>query len=108
MRCHTPDLKSHENDEILIRVYWASIWGTGTFASTGKFKDRFRHLRILGHELSGVMEAVGRKVDHEKRRDPITMGPIIYATGARCASMVREQGLQRSQALWHRQRRGLV
>jgi L-gulonate 5-dehydrogenase len=65
-------------DQVLIRVRWASICGTDMHIYLGEFKDRVKYPRILCHEFSGDVAAVGPKVTAFKPGDRVVADPIIW------------------------------
>jgi len=67
-----------KDDQVLIRVHWASICGTDLHIYLGEFKPRVTYPRILGHEFSGVVESVGENVLHLKEGDRVVVDPIIW------------------------------
>jgi 2-desacetyl-2-hydroxyethyl bacteriochlorophyllide A dehydrogenase len=67
-----------KDDQVLIRVHWAGICGTDLHIYLGEFKHRVTYPRIPGHELSGVVESVGKNVSHFKRGDKVVVDPIIW------------------------------
>jgi threonine dehydrogenase-like Zn-dependent dehydrogenase len=67
-----------ENDQVLVRVHWASICGTDLHIYLGEFKPRVTYPRILGHEFSGILESVGKDVSHLKEGDKVVVDPIIW------------------------------
>jgi len=66
------------DDQVLIRVHWASICGTDLHIYLGEFRDRVKYPRILGHEFSGVVESVGERVYTVKKGDKVVVDPIIW------------------------------
>jgi threonine dehydrogenase-like Zn-dependent dehydrogenase len=67
-----------KDGQVLIRVHWASICGTDLHIYLGEFKDRVIYPRILGHELSGMVESVGKNVSHFKKGDKVVVDPILW------------------------------
>lgn len=67
-----------KNDQVLVRVHWASICGTDLHIYLGEFKPRVVYPRILGHEFSGRVESVGKDVSHLKEGDKVVVDPIIW------------------------------
>jgi len=67
-----------KNDQVLVRVHWASICGTDLHIYLGEFKPRVVYPRILGHEFSGMVESVGKDVSHLKEGDKVVVDPIIW------------------------------
>lgn len=67
-----------KDDQVLIRVHWAGICGTDLHIYLGEFKHRVTYPRIPGHELSGVVESIGKNVSHFKKGDKVVVDPIIW------------------------------
>ena len=67
-----------KEDQVFVRVHWASICGTDLHIYLGEFKPRVVYPRILGHEISGVVESVGEKVSSFKKGDRVVVDPIIW------------------------------
>ncbi|EGQ26470.1 L-threonine 3-dehydrogenase [Sporosarcina newyorkensis 2681] len=63
-------------NEVLIAVKRIGICGTDIHAFGGN-QPFFTYPRILGHELSGVVEAVGVNVDQTKKGDTVTIIPYM-------------------------------
>ncbi len=64
--------------EVLLRVRWSSICGTDLHIYLGEFKNRVTYPRILGHEFSGVVKAIGPGVTTAASGDRVTVDPIIW------------------------------
>jgi 2-desacetyl-2-hydroxyethyl bacteriochlorophyllide A dehydrogenase len=62
-------------DEVLIQTKFASICGTDLKIMEGKFPAQ-KGL-ILGHEGSGIVEKVGKNVNHLKKGDPVIFEPYL-------------------------------
>jgi len=67
-----------KEDQVLIRVHWAGICGTDLHIYLGEFKHRITYPSILGHELSGIVESVGKNVSRFKKGDKVVVDPIIW------------------------------
>jgi threonine dehydrogenase-like Zn-dependent dehydrogenase len=67
-----------KEDQVLIRVHWAGICGTDLHIYLGEFKHRITYPSILGHELSGIVESVGKNVSRFKKGDNVVVDPIIW------------------------------
>lgn len=65
-------------DQVLIRVRWASVCGTDMHIYLGEFKERVAYPRILCHEFSGEVAAVGAKVSGFKIGDRVVADPIRW------------------------------
>lgn len=77
----TRELPAHELacDEVLIRVAACGVCGTDVHIYHGdKGSADVIPPVILGHELSGVVEAVGSTVDRVQIGDHVTVDPNIY------------------------------
>lgn len=77
----TRELPAHELscDEVLIRVAACGVCGTDVHIYHGdKGSADVIPPVILGHELSGVVEAVGSAVDRVQIGDHVTVDPNIY------------------------------
>lgn len=75
--------------QVLLRVNWSSICGTDLHIYLGEFKNRVSYPRILGHEFSGVVEAVGPNVSSVAAGDRVTVDPIIWCN--RCPACLNGQ-----------------
>jgi len=64
--------------QVLVKVHWASICGTDLHIYLGEFKERVKYPRILGHEFSGIITAVGQGVSSFKEGDRVVVDPIIW------------------------------
>lgn len=62
-------------DEVLIRTSYAAVCGTDAHMLEGCFPARTGI--VMGHEASGVVEAVGDRVDHLTPGQPIVASPIV-------------------------------
>jgi len=66
------------DSEVLLKVKACSICGTDQkIYKYGHFKINERNEQILGHEISGVIEEVGEKVDYYKRGMRIALAPNV-------------------------------
>lgn len=65
------------DDQVLVRVHWASICGTDLHVYLGEFKDRVEYPRILGHEFSGVVESLGEGAHTVRKGDKVVVDPVI-------------------------------
>ena len=64
--------------QVLIRVAWSSICGTDLHIFLGEFKDRVAYPRVLGHEFSGTVEALGPGTSGLDVGDRVVADPIIW------------------------------
>ena len=74
-----PRPKITASDEVVIRVAAAGVCRTDVYVAEGRIPSR--EPIILGHELSGVVEAIGERVDHVQSGDRVTVRPML-ACGA--------------------------
>lgn len=66
------------DDEVLLKVKACSICGTDRkIYEYGHFKIKERNEQILGHEISGVIEEVGKKVDYYEKGMRIALAPNV-------------------------------
>lgn len=66
-----------EADEVLIAIKRIGICGTDIHAFAGN-QPFFTYPRILGHELSGIIEAVGSGVEHIAIGDKVAIIPYMH------------------------------
>lgn len=69
---------SIKENEVLVKVRYASICGSDQHIFKGEFHPRTRLPLIPGHEFAGVVEAVGSQVDHLQPGDKVTVDPILW------------------------------
>jgi len=65
-----------ENGEITIRVAYCGICGTDMHVFHGNMDARVGHNRIVGHEMSGVVETVGTDVTGFVAGQKVTVRPL--------------------------------
>ncbi|MGM0876682.1 MAG: zinc-binding alcohol dehydrogenase family protein [Bacillota bacterium] len=73
----TESATSLDDYEVLISVKRIGICGTDIHAYEGN-QPFFTYPRILGHEISGVIEEVGKKVTNVHRGDKVAVIPYIH------------------------------
>lgn len=66
-----------QKDEVMIKLKRIGICGTDIHAFKGE-QPFFTYPRVLGHELSGIVEAKGIHVDHINIGDLVSVIPYIY------------------------------
>ena len=71
----TPKVK---DGEVLVRIRFASICGTDMHIFNGDFKARTPVPFIPGHEMGGIVEAVGKDIDGFSIGDKVAIDPIIW------------------------------
>ena len=64
--------------QVQIRVAYCGICGTDMHIFHGKMDKRVAASQIMGHELSGTVEAVGAGVTHVKPGDAVTVMPLDW------------------------------
>jgi len=72
------------DNDVLIRVKYASICGSDQHIFRGEFHPRTKLPLIPGHEFAGVAEEVGRNVKNIIPGDKVTVDPIIWC--GKCAA----------------------
>ena len=72
------------DNNVLIRVKYASICGSDQHIFKGEFHPRTKLPLIPGHEFAGVIEEVGRNVKNLTPGEKVTVDPIIWC--GKCAA----------------------
>ncbi|MGM0124733.1 chlorophyll synthesis pathway protein BchC [Enterococcus sp. AZ194] len=72
------------NAEVLVKVMYTGICGTDMHGFKGEY-DRLKTPLVLGHEFSGIVEAIGPDVDQVKLGDLVT-SETTFSTCGECAS----------------------
>ncbi len=67
-----------KQDEVRIRVAWCGICGTDVHIFHGQMDQRVNMPQPIGHEMSGVVEAVGKNVTGFSEGDHVTVRPLDY------------------------------
>jgi len=62
--------------EVQIAVSYAGICGTDLHLYLGHMDQRVTFPQVLGHEMSGIVHAVGEGVTHVSVGDPVTVMPL--------------------------------
>ncbi|MBD3182194.1 alcohol dehydrogenase catalytic domain-containing protein [Candidatus Poribacteria bacterium] len=65
-----------EPDDVIIAIKVVGICGSDMLSYQGKL-ELISYPRIIGHEFSGVVDAVGQGVKHVKPGDPVVVEPLI-------------------------------
>jgi L-iditol 2-dehydrogenase len=78
MEC--PQIK--DDDEVLINIKACGICGSDVHGMDGSTGRRIPPI-VMGHEASGIIEAVGKKVTQWAKGDPVTFDSTIYC--GKCA-----------------------
>lgn len=79
------NLPALEDDNVMIKVRYASICGSDQHIFKGEFHPRTKLPLIPGHEFAGVVEDTGSNVKKVVRGDKVTVDPIIWCgTCAAC------------------------
>lgn len=81
----TPEVKP---GEVLCRIKFASICGTDMHIFPGDFHPRTQVPFIPGHEMGGVVEAVGEGVSGFQPGDKVAIDPIIWCN--ECPACLRK------------------
>lgn len=66
------------DDQVLIRVNYASICGTDQHIFKGEFHPRTRLPLIPGHEFAGTITELGKNVRDYKLGDSVAVDPVIW------------------------------
>lgn len=66
------------DDQVLVRIRYASICGTDMHIFPGDFHPRTHVPFIPGHEMGGIVESVGKHVSGFKPGDKVAVDPIIW------------------------------
>ncbi len=72
------------DDQVLVRVKFASICGTDMHIFNGDFHPRTKLPFVPGHEFAGTIANVGKGVTKFKVGDNVTVDPIIWC--GKCAA----------------------
>lgn len=74
-----------DDNDVLIQIKRVGICGTDLHAFSGN-QPFFEYPRTLGHELSGVVEAIGKNVKHVIVGDKVTIIPYVHC--GKCVACV--------------------
>lgn len=66
------------DNEVSIRIAYCGVCGTDMHVYHGNMDARVGHNRILGHEMSGVVEAVGSNVSNIKAGQKAVVRPLDH------------------------------
>lgn len=77
IRVDEVEVPSINADEILVKVKACGICGTDTRIYRGTKTKGIHYPSVIGHEISGVVEACGSKVSDFKEGDPVSICPVI-------------------------------
>ena len=64
--------------EVAVRIAYVGICGTDMHVFAGHMDARVGFERVIGHEMSGTVEAVGEGVDHLKIGQPVVVRPLDH------------------------------
>ncbi len=70
--------KPPEADEVQIEIAYVGICGTDLHAFHGSMDARIGHHRIIGHEMSGIISAVGDDVSDLKEGQHVVVRPLDH------------------------------
>ncbi len=62
--------------EVKVKVAFCGVCGTDLHAYHGAMDARIGHNRIIGHEMSGIVEKIGKDVTNVKIGDPVVIRPL--------------------------------
>jgi len=77
MKVEEVEVPSINSDEILVKVKACGICGTDTRIYYGTKTKGIHYPSVIGHEISGVVEACGNKVQGFKEGDHVSICPVI-------------------------------
>jgi len=77
LTCKDVPLPEMGDNEVLVRVKAVGICGSDVHGMDGSTGRRIPPI-IMGHEASGIIEAVGRQVEAYKPGDRVTFDSTIY------------------------------
>ncbi|MGC9343719.1 MAG: alcohol dehydrogenase catalytic domain-containing protein, partial [Bacteroidales bacterium] len=66
-----------KDDEVLVKVTYASICGSDQHIYKGEFHPRTKLPLVPGHEFAGVIMEIGKNVSGFKAGEKVTVDPII-------------------------------
>lgn len=89
-------LPSPAAGEVRLRPQVVGICGTDTHILRGEFPAT--HGIVLGHEIAGIVEALGHGVHGVREGDIVTVEPHVYCTGCRYCRSGQEHLCLRKQA----------
>ncbi len=78
----------HAQDEVLVKIEYASICGSDQHLFKGDFHPRTRLPFIPGHEFAGHVEKTGSKIEKFATGDHVAVDPIIWC--GKCAACKQE------------------
>ena len=71
------EIPPYSDDELLIRVKYASICGSDQHIYKGEFHPRTKLPLVPGHEFSGVIAGIGKKIKGYQLDEKVCVDPII-------------------------------
>lgn len=77
LRVEEVEVPSINPDEMLVKVKACAICGTDIRIYHGTKTKGIRYPSVIGHEISGVVEACGSRVQGFKMGDPVGICPVI-------------------------------
>lgn len=73
---NTTPVSSPSAGQVRIRVAWCGICGTDMHIFHGKMDARVKPPQVIGHEMSGTIDAIGDGGDGWSLGDPVTVRPL--------------------------------
>ncbi len=67
-----------ERNEVQIGVAYCGICGTDLHVYLGHMDARIGHHRVIGHEMSGIVTAIGNDVETIKTGQPVVVRPLDH------------------------------
>lgn len=74
----TIEARPPEPGEVAVRVAYCGICGTDMHVFHGTMDDRVGFERVIGHEMSGVVEAVGKDVFGLAKNQKVVVRPLAH------------------------------
>ncbi|USH04333.1 alcohol dehydrogenase catalytic domain-containing protein [Grimontia kaedaensis] len=86
-RLESVSLNQPKDEEVQIQVAYCGICGTDVHVYSGHMDQRVGTHRIIGHEMSGVIRAVGKDVNDLNIGDHVVVRPLSHC--GQCSSCQR-------------------
>ena len=77
LRVDEIEVPSIDNDEMLVKVKACAICGTDTRIYRGTKTTGVHYPSVIGHEISGIVESCGSRVQGFKEGDSVSICPVI-------------------------------
>jgi len=94
--CPEPDI---QDGELLLKMQRAAICGTDIRILEGKKTKGVRYPSVIGHEIAGVVAAVGKQVKNHAVGDRVAISPVIPCHACKNCLTGRENACLNRQAI---------